>query len=295
MNRLASRADDSYRLAKAIVKPDGTIRQPFDAQPPLKAIHRRLQKRIFDNVRFPDYLTGSLKGKDARWNAALHTGAKIVVTEDIKNFFPSVTANIVYSIWAGFFRFEGNVAQLLTLLCTKDGMLPQGAIPSSYLANLAFWEQEWKLVANFRAAGITYSRYVDDVTLSSRESLDKPQLTRCISNVYSFMAAQGFRPKRTKQEIRRAHAPMIATKLMVNRRPALLVQERQGIRSAVYQLEREEMRGCDPKEIKAKIDSVAGRVGRLTQLHPTDGHALKLRIAALRRKLASISAVPSAN
>lgn len=216
LEQLALVANQKYRLAQPIPKPDGTFRQPFDALPPLKDIHRRLKLRVFEKVWFPDYLTGSLKGRDAVKNAALHAGAAIVISEDIKDFYPSISTSVVQSIWVGFFRFSPDVAELLAVLCTKDGALPQGAIPSSYLANLAFWDQEWKLYERFREKGIAYSRYVDDVTLSSKIPLANEDLTQCIASVYGLMNSKGLRPKRKKQEIHRGHASMIATKLVVN-------------------------------------------------------------------------------
>jgi hypothetical protein len=282
---LAANASNLYRRANPIVKPDGSIRQPYDALRPLKRVHERLKFRVFAHVSFPDYLTGSLKGKDAIKNASLHAGAKIVVCEDIKDFFPSVTVDAVYSIWQGFFNFAPEVARLLATLCTKDGVLPQGAITSSYLANLVFWEQEWRLYEDLKGRGITYSRYVDDVTVSSREGLNREQLTECIGKVYGLMAANGLRPKRKKQEIQRAHAPMKATKLMVNRRAALSLRERKAIRAAVHQLELEVAQASTPMELMAKLSSVSGRVARLAQLHVAQGSVLKDRIRVLRAQI----------
>lgn len=283
LEKLACIADQKYRLAKPILKPDGTIRQPFDALPPLKDIHRRLKRRVFEKVWFPDYLTGSLKGKDAIQNATLHAGAVIVVSEDIKNFFPSISANLVRSIWTGFFGFSPEVSELLTAICTKDGSLPQGAISSSYLANLAFWDREWRLFERLRCKGISYSRYVDDVTVSSRSALEKVQLTECIAGVYGLIISQGLKPKREKQEISRGGAPMIATKLVVNRRAALPAKERQAIRAAVHQLELQCIALRGTPDFSKALNRAAGRVGRLTLLHPTEGLKLKQRIAVLRQ------------
>lgn len=285
LNVLAAKSNDLYRLANPILKPDGSIRQPYDALNPLKLVHERLKLRVFAHVSFPDYLTGSLKGKDAIKNASLHAGAKIVICEDIKDFFPSVTADAVYSIWQGFFNFAPEVARLLTSLCTKDGSLPQGAIASSYLANLVFWEQEWRLYEDLKGRGITYSRYVDDVTVSSRVGLNREQLTECIGKVYGLMAASGLRPKRKKQEIQRGHAPMKATKLMVNKRAALSLRERKAIRAAVHQLELEVAQASIPKDLLAKLNTVSGRVARLAQLHVVQGNELKDRVRALRAQI----------
>ncbi len=40
---LAQRADGLYRVAKSITKPDGSIRNTYDALAPLKAVHRRIK------------------------------------------------------------------------------------------------------------------------------------------------------------------------------------------------------------------------------------------------------------
>jgi len=285
LQRIGAAASGLYRKAKPIVKADGNIRQPFDALPTLKRIHRRIQTQFFDRVVFPDYLTGSLKGRDSRRNAALHVGATIVLTEDIKDFFPSTDSKVVNSIWASFFRFAPEVADLLTTLTVKEGALPQGAITSSYLANLAFWDREWQLYEDLRDRNISYSRYVDDVTLSSQRSLCREELSHCIAGVYGLMASKGFKAKRAKQEIRRSNGPMLTTKLMVNRRAALMIRDRQAIRAAVHQLEVRSQSITDLTAFRAELNSVAGRVGRLVQLHPTEGSALKIRLNALRKSL----------
>lgn len=285
LQRIGDAASDLYRNAKPIIKTDGSIRQTFDALPLLKSVHRRIQTQFLQRVVYPDYLTGSLKGRDARRNALLHAGAAIVVTEDIKNFFPSTDAEVVYSIWAGFFRFAPEVAQLLTMLSIKDGSLPQGAITSSYLANLAFWNREWRLYENFRDKGISYSRYVDDVTFSSRERLNNEKIGCCIAEVYGLMASKGFKAKRSKHEIRRGNGPMLTTKLMINARPALITRERQNIRAAVHQIEILSRNSTDPVSVRSELNQVSGRVGRLSQLHPTEGATLRARLVTLRAGL----------
>lgn len=287
LQKLGDQASSLYRNAKPIIKADGSIRETFDALPLLKGVHRRIQARLFEKVFFPAYLTGSLKGCDARKNAALHAGAAIVVTEDIKNFFPSISSEIVYSIWKGFFGFAPEVSRLLTKLTVKDGGLAQGAITSSYLANLAFWDLEWRLYEKLKDSGIAYSRYVDDVTFSCKELLSNAQIATCIADVYGLMASKGLKAKRSKHEIRRGNGPMLTTKLLVNARPALLTSERQNIRAAVHQLEVLAKNSADAVILGSEINRVSGRIGRLSQLHPAEGAALKIRIRALRTRLAS--------
>lgn len=278
---LASSADTQYRLAKPIEKPDGSIRQPFDAYPPLKDVHLRIKKKILSRVNFPDYLTGSLKGKDYKVNAALHSGAKIVVCEDISNFFPSTKADNVFDIWRFFFGFSNEVADCLTRLTTKDGALPQGAITSSYLANLAFWREEPRVHAHFARIGVTYSRYVDDMGLSSRRFITADEKTSIISTVYGMLASKGYKAKRQKHELQTSKGRMFVTKLLVNDRPALARKERSAIRAAVFQLE-EQIYSADSRLLAMKeYNRIHGRVSKLTRFHKKHGEELMQRLRTL--------------
>lgn len=231
---VAERANRSYRVVP--LQP-GSTRQTFDAKGVLKDIHRKIKERLFLQVRFPDYLHGSLKGCDYVTNASLHTNKQILICEDVQSFFPSVKADRVHDVWSGFFQFSEEVSRLLTMLTTKDGALPQGAITSSYLANLVLWRDEPVLQAKLAAQGITYSRYVDDMALSSPSHLSKAVQSELIAQVYGMLRKNGLSAKRKKHEVFSATEPMIATKLIVNRKPSLDPQKRSQIRAQVHQLE----------------------------------------------------------
>lgn len=282
---LASIADSKYRLAKAIVKPDGSIRQPFDAEEPLKEVHRRIKNEIFAKVIFPNYLTGSLKGCDYKVNASLHTNSKIVICEDVEGFFPATKTKQVFDIWRNFFGFSEEVANILTTLTTKDGALPQGAITSSYLANLTFWRLEPDLHQLLATQDIRYSRYVDDITISSTKHLDAAIKTDCIALIYGMLRKAGYRAKRRKHEITTSANQMFTTKLMVNKKPSLTSKERANIRASVYQLEQKVSIGIIEPSIGKLLNSVSGQVGKLSRFHPTEGNKLKLRIKLIRQKL----------
>lgn len=281
LQAVAARADQSYRLAKPIVKPDGSIRQPFDAKPRLKAVQIRIKERILDAVWFPDYLTGSLKGKDTCANAQLHAGASLVLCEDVAGFFPDTTSMVVLGIWRGFFGFSLEVSELLTRLTTKDCALPQGAVTSSHLANLAFWRDEHELYTQFHGERIAYSRYVDDIAVSSVLALSGSALSNCISRVYTMMGRNGYRPKRAKQEIQRGNAGMLVTKLLANVRVALPKRDRRAIRSAVHRLEVLAASGAIG-DVQVQLNSVSGQVARLQRLHPKEGAMLRARLKVIR-------------
>jgi hypothetical protein len=135
-------ASQLYRNARPTKKADGSIRQPVDALRRLKRIQRKIKDRLLREVEYPVFLTGSIRGRSVRHNAVLHQGATIVVSEDITGFFPSTTAECIFTVWTGCLGFSEEVAQLLTALTTKDGFLPEGAATSSYGCMTNCWHAE---------------------------------------------------------------------------------------------------------------------------------------------------------
>lgn len=280
---LAGRANKSYRT---VPPENGSNRQTFDAQAPLKSIHRRIKEAFFANVTFPDYLHGSLKGCDYVTNASLHTNKQILICEDVKKFFPSVSAARVEDVWCGFFGFSPEVARLLTLLTTKDGALPQGAITSSYLANLILWRDEPLLQAKLAARDITYSRYVDDMAMSSATHLSKATQTWAIAQIYGMLRRNGLTAGRAKHEIFSATEPMIATKLIVNRKPSLSQKKRSQVRAQVRQLEMAHSSDADEEAVLALANRASQRVGQLGRFHKTQALRLRERVQIVRSNLA---------
>ena len=276
---MAERANGMWRTVKP--KP-GSTRQTFDAMEPLKEVHKRLKLNIFCKVDFPEYLQGSLKGRDYVTNASFHQNKQILICEDVKGFFPSVSATYVEDVWCGFFGFAPDVAKLLTQLTTKDGCLPQGSVASSFLANLVMWRREPLLHAKLAQRGITYSRYVDDMVMSSAAHLDKETQTWVIAQVYGMLAQHGLRASRKKHEVFSASQPMIATKLVVNRKPSLSRQKRSQVRTQVRQLEIAAANGVNSDELRDLADKAAQRVGQLGRFHKTAAADLKNRIAEVR-------------
>ncbi|WP_082163402.1 reverse transcriptase family protein [Caballeronia mineralivorans] len=236
--RVAANAGHMYRR-KAVPKKDGTERVTWDAHTQLKDIQGRLNQLFFHKVRFPLYLQGSIRDKayprDYVRNAEIHAGACIAITLDIADFFPSTQADLVRDVWENFFRFASPVAEILTQLTTKSGFLPQGARTSSYLANLVFWQREHSLVERLRKSGWTYSRLVDDITISKNIDALPNELTTINRIAIGFLQGYGYSVKRSKHKVFRRSRPVMVNNLVVNVRPALPKAERRRVRAQAHQ------------------------------------------------------------
>ncbi len=272
---------------KVLTKKDGTPRPTHDAHPPLKRVHEQIKNRLLKQVFYPPYLLGGIADpvttRDYARHAAVHAGRAVVVSEDIKNFFPSVTTEVVHGIWQRFFNFHPDVAFLLTQLTTYDGMLPQGWKTSGYLANLALWDREPDFVEQVGALGLAYTRFMDDVAVSSPVPLNNEQLQKIVSGIYGMLAARGFAPKRAKHKIETGRSRMEVTGLNVNAAtPSMPRQRRDQIRAQVFQCERAYRFDAKSEEYQARWRSASGNVGTMKRFNPGEAKKLRARLNAIR-------------
>jgi hypothetical protein len=282
LTRVESTADDLYREVKQLKK-DGTPRVCYDAKLPLKAMQARIQCLILKKVKYPSYLMGGLADRenprDYVRNAIVHVGPRVMDNEDVASFFPSISSAAVFNIWRYFFHFPVEVTRTLTRLTTRRNELPQGAKTSSYLANLVFWETEPDLVAKLRSMGFEYTRYIDDMTISSKIDKSAEEVGSALSLLASMVKRQGFRFKRSKHSLVYAGQRMEVTGLVVGNHSAGLQRaKRSGVRALVHQCEVQARNAPESAELQVKRARAASLVGQYARLHPAQGHALKQRL-----------------
>lgn len=285
LQQIALTADQRYRIGKQIRKKDGTLRTCYDALGLLKSIQARIQCQILNRVTYPVYLQGSIKDpispRGQKANADMHTRKRTLITEDVKQFFPSIGTHIIFDIWHKFFKFPPVVAKLLTKLTTKDGSLPQGTKTSALLANLVFWEDEWRLVADLHVHGIAYTRLIDDITCSSETDLSTELTTYIITALHAMVHRKGLQLNGGKQTIARAGERQVATKLVVNVKTALPAEQRSAIRAAVRKLRNAPESARTTERYERDCRCVGGKVAYLKQHHPTEATQLRSILRSL--------------
>lgn len=264
---LTENAEKFYKANRPEIKKSGGIRQHYTVAPELKVVQKRIVSVLFRCVRFPDYLHGALKGRTPKSSAEKHLKKKVLIKEDIENFFDSITTNNVEKMWLRLFQFHPDVSRALTKLTTLDGRVPQGAPTSSYIANLILWDKEPILVKNLNFQGFTYTRFVDDVTLSTNKT--NVDFSSQISDLYGIFFSKGLKPKRKKHEIQRSGGRQEVQGIITNNRKAALSSEtRKAIRSEIRLLKLLHTKDQFAKDFRKKYLSCVGKLNWLQQHHP---------------------------
>lgn len=235
--RLARRGPDHLRHYREtwVRKRSGGKRLVEAPLPKLKAIQRRIMRGILDIVPVHPAATGFVKGRDCRDHAARHAAEDVVLTLDLKDFFPSVQAGRVHAIFRSL-GYPPPVARCLTGLVTTRTPpdvvvslparhrqiwcaphLPQGAPTSPALANLAAFAMDCRLAGLARALGASYSRYADDLAFSGDRGLVFEAGVPVVELIRDIAAECGFRPHPDKTRILRQGRRQKVTGIVVNR------------------------------------------------------------------------------
>ena len=228
-----------------IRKADGSPRLLEAPKRELKDLQRQVLHEILDPIPAHDAAHGFRPGRSAATGAVLHTGREVVVSLDLEAFFTSVRGGRVY----GVFRTAGYpepVAHALADLCTTttpvrvraaapevrdpdqvarrrrllDALagphLAQGAPTSPALANLVAFGLDRRLTGLAARAGLTYTRYADDLTFSGPRDLRR-RAPAVIGLVRRIVADEGFRLHEAKTRVRTTAQRQVVTGLVVNR------------------------------------------------------------------------------
>jgi RNA-directed DNA polymerase len=218
-----------------IPKRSGGSRRLLIPNPELKSLQRLILHRLLAKLRTHGAVTGFESGLSIVENAVPHVGQAVVIKLDIKDFFPTTSADRVDA----YFRrvgWDAECAALLTRLTTHDGGLPQGASTSPRLSNLINFglDESIKRFVCGRRRGV-YTRYADDLTISFRR--DYPRRIRgAIQFVTRCLRRDGYELNRSKVRILRQHQQQRVTGLVVNDRVNIPRHIRRKLRAIEHRL-----------------------------------------------------------
>lgn len=170
LEQLAEQHEKFYYEKKELKKINNRGKEIYRVMYPstgkLKKVQATIKGAILRKIPLDDCVYGGVKGKDNVLNARAHQGRKYKFCTDLTNFFPSITSKMVYD---SFIRhgFSSDISRVLTKLTTYRHRVPQGTPTSAHLANMVFSSIDDQIVKLCQERDIKYTRYVDDLTLSS--------------------------------------------------------------------------------------------------------------------------------
>ncbi len=229
-----------------VPKKSGGKRLISAPKPKLKATQNWIKENILDKMEVSQHVHGFVKERSILTNAEPHQNKNLVISLDLKDFFPSIS----YKRVKGLFQKLGYSEQLATifaLLTTHnetdklnvDGeiyyaqkvdketgetyrFLPQGSPASPAITTLIAYKMDKRLEGLAKKLGFTYTRYADDLTFSSDLDLknDKKETDKIIGSLLYFVkkvaTSEGFEVHPDKTHIMRKGDQQKVTGIIVN-------------------------------------------------------------------------------
>lgn len=219
--KLAEVADSPERYCEELVlldpaKPD----KPRDVLS-VTGILRQLQRRLYQRILLPklipsEFSHGGVKGRHIKSNVAPHLSSTFVFTTDVASFYPTVSHNRVYRLFADTFECAPDVARICTRLCTYQHHLALGLITSPILADQVMKVVDARIGAACEKTGLAYTRFVDDITISGVFDLS-PKASGLPKLVERILADHGFAANPSKNQFGRLSEGIPITKVTVRR------------------------------------------------------------------------------
>lgn len=222
----------------------------------LKTIQWALLDFFLINLNVSDSVRAFRQGSSIVANAEDHVGKNFVANFDIQNFFGSIsTTQIERLLFVNNFTLDE--ASLIANLCTKDNHLPQGAPTSPLLSNAFLYEFDQWMTVEAKNCNVTFTRYADDITLSSNDITTLKNLILLAENY--LRKRYSLRLNKSKTRISSQHGRQVVTGVVVNEQATPAREKLRRIRAIFHQA------SIDPKSFSDRLNELSGLIGYLSQ------------------------------
>ena len=221
---------DSHYKHSYIPKTSGGTRELLVPDWDLRHHQRFIQKTILYKIPVSQHACAYHKRRNLKDLAEPHVGHSTLIHIDIKDFFSSITEQMVFEALIRETGYPKNVAGYLSRLCCYKRYLPQGACTSPALSNICFKICDDSIAALAKQYELSYTRYSDDIYLSGHY-VDSATIIREVKRI---LAQHGFHINTEKTRVLGRHHAQMVTAIVVNDKMQVSRSYRRKLRQEIY-------------------------------------------------------------
>lgn len=160
----------------------------------LKLIHTFLSRFVFSEMPVRKDIVFSYR-KEVNITDAVrpHCNSEFIFKTDISNFFPSISGDVVSDKLSKYCATIRTVdaeevrdsIKRIVFLCTIDNRLPIGFSSSPSISNFCFYDYDNLIDSYCHNNNYIYSRYADDLIISSQHEISKDTITTDLKSILS--------------------------------------------------------------------------------------------------------------
>jgi hypothetical protein len=202
---------------KEIPKRNGDIRIIHAVKGALWYVQRKTHEYLSDNYKPHAAAKGFIKEGGIVKHSMIHRNKKLVISFDIKDFFPTITfARVMGMFKAHPFKFSREKSIVYAQICClpeNNGALPQGGITSPYISNMICRRLDSRFLEYANKEKFHYSRYADDLTFSTNKNVNYGKLEKFVAKI---IKEEGFQINKSKSRLMKKSDRQVVTGVVVN-------------------------------------------------------------------------------
>lgn len=282
-----------------IAKKTGGYRLISAPMPKLKRAQTWILTEILNQVKVHENAHGCVVGKSIKTNAEPHVARPVVINQDLKNFFPSVTYKRIKGVFLSL-GYSHQVATIFALLCSEpkivdvnllgedyfaqrgERFLPQGSPCSPAITNILCRRLDYRLTGLAKKYGFNYTRYVDDITFSTQaDSVENAAITSILKYSRLIVKDENFTLHPDKLRVMKKGVRQEVTGIVVNEKTGVPKKTLKRFRALLFQIEKDGIKGKQwnrEGDVLAQIDGFANFI---YQVDPEKGAKYKKQVAKI--------------
>lgn len=267
----------------------------------LKQAQEWILENVLEKIEPHNTAHGFRCGRSIVTNAQPHVGAEAIINIDLQDFFPSISYKRVKGLFKSFGYSEA-VSIIFGLICTEpkvkeveldstkhlllswtERSLPQGAPTSPAISNLLCRRLDRRLFQMAEKLAFIYTRYADDLTFStSGENLGN--IGKVLKFTKSIVNHEGFEINDKKTRVIHKSRQQEVTGVVVNSKLNLSREILRRFRAALYQIEKDGLRGKHWGQSNDLIASLQGFANFVYMINPEKGAKFQEQIRRIKDK-----------
>jgi retron-type reverse transcriptase len=278
-----------------IPKRSGGMRLLASPKSHLRKAQSWVLSEILSKLGFTQQAHGFVPQRSTVTNAAPHQGKHVVVSQDLADFFPSITFPRVRGLFESL-GYSPAVATLLALICTeaprstvelegrkywvalRDRALPQGACTSPAISNLVARKLDRRLSGACQKLGFGYTRYADDLSFSAATA--DANVGLLLARVRHIVQEEGFAINPKKGRVMRRKARQEVTGVVVNDKLGAVRNEIRQLRAILHNAKKTGLAAQNRGEHPHFEAWLRGKIGYIMMIDRRKGSALSAALAA---------------
>lgn len=191
---------------------------------------------IYNEKLFSKNSTAYLKNKNISYNLERHQGNHYFFTSDFKNFFPSIPEEKARSILKD--KFDQETLNYIIKISFYNNSLQYGFPTSPIISNIVMKEFDDsfqnELLKNISSKNIQYTRYSDDITISSKYKIEKNLLRKLLNEELEKYNFLNLNEKKTRYFEKFSKKPYITGLVPLNRRTSIGKRKYNQVKLNIY-------------------------------------------------------------